>query len=832
MDNGNNEPAKQSAVPIPVSGAGAPSDPGTPVTSQTPPVSSQQPITSGVTTPGPPVTSATPNTTSQPTQAGTQSDTGAQATPIATPALPELLAVTTTQPTVVDPTASKPTTTSTKPKTAPGRPKKDISSSQNVPWQQPGYSGTMTRNISKVLTQGRYTDPASQPQGNPGNTQVVASYTGTIPAPAAQTAYRDPGQSTSASPAAVQLGSTGTASTAISTPTLAPPTHQTVQQFDPAQGTYSLPAPARNPPASGYTDPTVQVLTPYQGHPASQTHNRAPPPVPSQPAGYPQSTAHPGYPGSNPVPPPVQQPPSGYYQPPPYGLYQGYPPYPQQGYPPYHQQGYPNQPWPQQPQAAYPVQQVDPTGHPPAPPLPPQQVAPPPAPTPTQRVRTDPTISKLESTVQQRAPQGYYKPSGQKQNRPPSPDPSASYLDTPPHSPSHRSGLLSLQQREEEVVQAAYKQIQALRAGKEYPLSGPGKPTTTGIRTLSPARLDMPSPTITDFPSKVEKDSSTKQLPNTAIWRLRFSGSEMDLDSYLSQLDCVAAANGWDDTVKGTLLLANLEKDATRVMSQIPQGCMSYTVIAEKLREMFTPAALVMAYQAQFLGRMRQRSETAHEYALALRDLAKKAYPEKTPQELEKALIQQFIRGQPFDVRFVVSPVSYTSLVDAMAAVTRHEAYCMTPADPEPQGPARFRTSSQAASGRTNWSPPAPPTPQEQHTGYQEYSPEPRVENQEYQDSSADDSYDPLADLIGQLAGLKSHTSAAQPSQDKPCFFCGKGGHFWTTCNLLINKLRENGFRGTALLKSIRPSGDRTYGNRGPGPRGPNNGSSSRSSLN
>ena len=83
---------------------------------------------------------------------------------------------------------------------------------------------------------------------------------------------------------------------------------------------------------------------------------------------------------------------------------------------------------------------------------------------------------------------------------------------------------------------------------------------------------------------------------------------------FWSQLDFVAVADGWDNTVKG--------RDSGDV-SDSP----GLHVLLESLQRS-------------------QRGDTANEHALALQDLVKRCVAQ---EKLENAMIQQFIKGQAYD---------------------------------------------------------------------------------------------------------------------------------------------------------------------------------------
>ena len=322
----------------------------------------------------------------------------------------------------------------------------------------------------------------------------------------------------------------------------------------------------------------------------------------------------------------------------------------------------------------------------------------------------------------------------------------------------------------------------------------PPQPTTPSVHWPDSRSAGMLSPVRSGFTgSRI----NAGQRPNVSLWRLRFDGRNVGLDNYLAQLDCVAAAHGWDDTDKGTVLLSNLEGNASRVMNSIPAGCVSYTVIAQKLKQMFAPESNTVAYKAQFQCRMRGANETSHEYSLTLQDLATKAYPHTDLAFLDGLVLDQFIRGQPAYVRFALASGCHTRLERAVAAAIALEAYSKdTGATMPPQpGAARKPVAVNQLAG----------IPNPYDLSWQQEASTPEAET-----STGDDLTESMMELLAQTVGIPFQAppqcGATQQRQNtRPCYFCGKPGHFWMECRALLEKLRERGYRGSMPNSGKRP---------------------------
>ena len=235
--------------------------------------------------------------------------------------------------------------------------------------------------------------------------------------------------------------------------------------------------------------------------------------------------------------------------------------------------------------------------------------------------------------------------------------------------------------------------------------------------------------------------------------------------------------------VRSSLYLASsLEGDAARVMANIPRGCVSYTVVSQKLREMFAPEANVLAYKAQFQCRSRGDDEGAHEFSLSLRDLACKAYPDMDHKNVESMLLDQFIKGQPSYIRFALAGASHKVLQEAVAATIKVEAYARNTAPAQPTEPVRRATRAAAHHVRSALAaPPAPPTWPTYDTEWS--GPESFAAQAETEGPDLEATDDDLhAELIAQLLGLDidaaSWCRAATPgAAPRICFFCEKPGY-------------------------------------------------------
>ena len=292
---------------------------------------------------------------------------------------------------------------------------------------------------------------------------------------------------------------------------------------------------------------------------------------------------------------------------------------------------------------------------------------------------------------------------------------------------------------------------------------------------------------------------------NPGLWRLRYKGNS-DIGHYLAQFECVARAQDWDDTEKGTILLSNLEGDASRVMVDIPGGCISYTVIARKLRDMFAPEVNIVAYRAQFQCRQRHLEEAPHEFALALRELVSKAFPSLDHTAIESMLVDQYIKGQPQYAKFALAGVAHKTLQEAVAATVRVEAYSRPAAAPSPVSQGLAPPASQFYKrGQTNRS---DPVALGTLPGKSARAAQSRADSSDEMEEASN----VYADLFCQLMGVDLPETAAEchnvgSNTSRPCYFCGKPGHFWGQCRALLEQLKSRGFTGATPITPFQGRG-------------------------
>ena len=336
----------------------------------------------------------------------------------------------------------------------------------------------------------------------------------------------------------------------------------------------------------------------------------------------------------------------------------------------------------------------------------------------------------------------------------------------------------------QEILNQMMREGDGWMPNQPAPSGGAAPPTNVSQRETTPA------------------SSASMAMPNTSIWKRKFDGVEPDLESYLSQFQAVGDACGWTDYVRGAVLVASLEKDAVRVMDHLPKGPVSAKDVAAKLREMFAPEASVVSYRTQFESRTRESSETAQQFALALSNLAAKAYPTKSATDRDELVLHKFLSGQPYNVRFAVGAVPFTSLAHAVAGVLRFEALVSKSTDAQPRAVRTNMASRQPQQRR-------PPVNRRRATasaaiqlpmelmGEVPYVSATDVDIDATSDSSG--SAEPYDAIMDRLDDLATEVSAIRRGSNIVCWYCQKPGHYTDRCSAMLKRLQDGGYTGQAL---------------------------------
>ena len=188
---------------------------------------------------------------------------------------------------------------------------------------------------------------------------------------------------------------------------------------------------------------------------------------------------------------------------------------------------------------------------------------------------------------------------------------------------------------------------------------------------------------------------------NPPPWRLKYNGSNVDLSNFLGQLEAYADNAGWTDGDMGVVLLSSLEGVATQVLANLPPRCSSYAVISQKLRDMFAPTASLRAFEKEFQARLRREGESASDYSLALQGLGRKAYPNLIQADFQVKLVNQFIDGQPYYIKYALSAHEKHTLAEAVAAAISVESTMQSRQGPQP--PSMLSRNKGAAVKQAFW---------------------------------------------------------------------------------------------------------------------------------
>ena len=316
-------------------------------------------------------------------------------------------------------------------------------------------------------------------------------------------------------------------------------------------------------------------------------------------------------------------------------------------------------------------------------------------------------------------------------------------------------------------------------------------------------------------------------------WTQRYDGTQ-DLDAYLSQLELVGHMRGWTDHDLGIALVQNLKGKATMALKTL-SGPPTYAALVQRLRTVFEPHAHANSYKTQLFTRTRQTGETNQDFALALSDLASKAFPELDAHGRDAMALHAFQSGQPTWLRVILASADLRSMGDAVSAALRIESahkgrLQQAPTQP-PQLPAVAATvhypqyHDDAYQGYT-----LPVVPEHDDPFVEsdyaiplEYdNPNPSGDGQT-RDHIDEGSVDMLREAVTLITGVdlpgvaECHAASGGQQSASTCHYCGKPGHYWFRCWSVLELIRQ---RRIARGETVPPVSTST-GFQGSRPRGP-----------
>ena len=119
-----------------------------------------------------------------------------------------------------------------------------------------------------------------------------------------------------------------------------------------------------------------------------------------------------------------------------------------------------------------------------------------------------------------------------------------------------------------------------------------------------------------------------------------------NVERFLDHFDVIAKANGWSEAAQILQMPTGLTGAAFDFYRRLlPEERDTVTKLKTALANEFGAGALESDYALMFAGRRRQLRESLPDFGEALKDLARKAYPSFTTDQLEKLCKTNFING-------------------------------------------------------------------------------------------------------------------------------------------------------------------------------------------
>lgn len=126
-----------------------------------------------------------------------------------------------------------------------------------------------------------------------------------------------------------------------------------------------------------------------------------------------------------------------------------------------------------------------------------------------------------------------------------------------------------------------------------------------------------------------ERTAGTGKLPSLDVPKLKGKGDSKTFKEFLRQFYVVAHALNWNDVTKAKLLGTCLQGGALAFYSTLPKATVEdWEAVISKMGEVFGKLSNLAMVRKELQDRMQKPGESLAEYALAIRDLVSKAFPD------------------------------------------------------------------------------------------------------------------------------------------------------------------------------------------------------------
>ena len=254
-----------------------------------------------------------------------------------------------------------------------------------------------------------------------------------------------------------------------------------------------------------------------------------------------------------------------------------------------------------------------------------------------------------------------------------------------------------------------------------------------------------------------------------------FSGENPEeFPTWLAKFDAIARAGGWDEEDRKLRALpACLSGHAFQLYDRLAiDDKRDFNTLVGALRKQLGIGEKPSMWVSKLRGAMRKPGEKVDHFVFRLHDLARQAYPAAADQERERRVNEQFMFGQPSDIRFHIMKSGTDDVLDRNVEMVKFYEAAMEMA-------GISRVMNVADSVEREDTPDADQEKEESKTVQKLYA---ELESIRTAQREISEKVTTLNTLSERLTRAESQQQPYQGAMGIQCYSCGREGHIARAC--------------------------------------------------